>query len=99
MATLRGTLLPAALFPAVLHLEPVHQGAEVIDDRRRVHLALPGERLERVRPRAAHPHLQHLRELRPGLLVAVDRAAVERTGVAALLAERPVELELEDARQ
>src|SRR4051794_13621395 len=90
---------PAAALSLVLFVEPSLEWREVVEDRRRVHLLLPGDRLQRLGPRAALPHLQHLVQLRARLLAVVDRAAVERTLKLDGLAERSVELELEDAGQ
>ena len=59
--------LPADLLPLDLFVEPRLQRREVVDDRRRVHLARSGQRLERVRPRLRRAHLQHRVEPRARL--------------------------------
>src|SRR5690606_30362314 len=90
---------PAALASAVLLVEPRLERREVIEDRGRVHLLGPGELGEHFGPRPAPAEFEHRLEATAGLLVPVDRAAVERALVPGGLAEGAVELELEDVRQ
>src|SRR5262245_10366590 len=85
---------PAGLLAGVLLLEPALQRREVLEDRRRVHLARAGELGERVLPGLARAERQHLHVGRAGVLVAVDRALVERALVPGLGAQRLVKLEL-----
>src|SRR4051812_46490706 len=91
--------LPPALGALVLLLEPRLERREVIEDRGGVHLALAGERLERVGPGLARAQRQHVAELLAGLLVSVDRALVQGALDPGRLAHGAVELELEDPRQ
>src|SRR6187399_741148 len=86
---------PHRLAPVLL-VEPLLERREVVADRRRVHLALARQRLERVGPRLRLAHLERLLQPIAGRLVAVDRAAVERPRAARRLRERAVKLELED---
>src|SRR5712675_3369418 len=87
---------PATLLPLVLLLEPLLQRLEVLEQRAPVHLPLPRHRLERVGPRLARAHRQHLLQPRARLLAAVEGALVQRPLVPGRLAHRAVELELED---
>src|SRR5262245_56493334 len=91
--------LPARGFVLQLFVEPLREGREVVEDRRRIHLAFTGHRLERVRPRLRHTHLQHRVQLPSSFLALVRRAAVKRRLAAGDLVERPMELELHDERE
>src|SRR3954469_21187221 len=87
---------PATLLPLVLLLEPRLQRLEVLEQRAAVRLPLPGHGEERVRPRLARAHREHVPQLPPRLLAAVIGALVERPLVPGGLAHRAVELELQD---
>src|SRR5258705_13601569 len=65
---------PATLLPLVLLLEPLLQGLEVLEQRAPVHLPLSRHRLERVRPRLARAHRQHLLEPCSRLFAPVEGA-------------------------
>src|SRR5471032_1165541 len=84
---------------AVLLIEPGFQRREVFDQRAAVDLVLARDFLQRYRPRFARAHGQHRFQLGAGLGVAVDRAAMQRTGIAGLAAQRAVELELQQVGQ
>src|SRR5436190_18252985 len=88
---------PATLLPLVLLLQPLLQRLEVFEQRAAVHLALAGHHLERVRPRLARAHRQHLLQLLARHLAAVEGTLVQRPLVPGRLAHRTVELELQDA--
>src|SRR5215471_871826 len=90
---------PSHRLALVLLVQPLLQRREVVADRRGVHLLLPGQRFERLRPRAALTHREHGVQLRAGFLVAVDGAAVEGAGAAGRTGQSAVELELQDVRQ
>src|SRR3954451_3951645 len=87
---------PSARLPLILLIEPRLQRREVIEDRRRIHLLLSADRLQRLGPRTALPHRQHAGQPLARMFVLIDRAAIERFGIARGLTERAVELELED---
>src|SRR5438105_10389181 len=83
----------------VLLVEPRLERREVVRHRGRIHLTLTGERLERILPWARRTHLEHRLQPPAGFLAVVDRAAMQRPSAAGRLRERPVELELQDARE
>src|SRR3989338_9092340 len=91
--------LQAALLALVLLDQPDVQRLEIVGHGRGVAPGLAGEGLHRLRPGSRGAHLHHGVELRPDRLVAVDRAAVQRTLPASLAAGRPLELELVDVGQ
>src|SRR5512139_3225559 len=90
---------PSALLALVLLLEPAAQRREVLEDRRRVHLARAGQLVERVLPGLARALGEHRAELAAGGLVAVDRALRQRALEAGRVAQGLLELELDDERQ
>ena len=81
----------------VLLLEPLLQRREVLEDRASRPSARSPVSLDSA---SGHgllaPSASIVSKLRAGRLVAVDRALVQRPGVAGRLAQRAVELELED---
>src|SRR4051812_27031085 len=87
---------PATLLPLVLLLEPCLQRLEVLEQRAAVHLSLAGDGKERVGPRLARAHREHLPQPLPRLLAAEEGALVQRPLVPGCLAEGAVELELQD---
>src|SRR6185503_9131149 len=91
--------LPADGLPLVLLVEPGLERREVLGHRARVHLALTGQRLERVWPWFRGAHFEHRLQAGARLLAAVDRAAMQRRRAARGLGERPVELKLENLRE
>src|SRR5689334_18585194 len=96
----RGRLTsPATLLPLVLLLEPLLQRLEVLEQGAAVHLPLAGHHFESVRPGPARTQRHHLLQLLSRFLAPVERALVQRALVARGLAHRPVELELQDARE
>src|SRR5690606_11929294 len=92
---LRRRRLPAAGLALVLLLQPFLQRGEVLQHRAAVDLLAAGQLLERGLPRLAGATRQHGAELRARLLVAMEAAFVQRPGVAGGLAQRLVELELQ----
>src|SRR5664279_4546015 len=91
--------LPADRLSLVLLVQPLLERGEVVADRRRIHLPLPGQCGEGFWPWAARAHRQHRVQTASGLLVPVDRTAVERTLASGDPRQRAVKLELEDVRQ
>src|SRR5690606_27574151 len=96
---LRRLALPAAGLALVLLLQPLLQRGEVLQHRAAVDLLAAGQLLQRGLPRLAGAAREHGLELPAGLRVAVERALVQRAGVAGGLAQRLVELELQQVRQ
>src|SRR5690606_10339802 len=88
--------LPATGLAFVLLLEPLLQRREVFEHRRAVDLLAAGELLHRLLPRLARALVQHRPELLPGGLAVVEAAFVQRSLVAGRVAQRLVELELQD---
>src|SRR5690606_33990527 len=96
---LRRRRLPAAGLALVLLLQPFLQRGEVLQYRAAVDPLAAGQLLERGLPRLAGAARQHGAELLAGGLAAVEAAFVQRAGVAGGLAQRLVELELQQVRQ
>src|ERR1700735_1076231 len=71
--------LPTDGLSLVLFIQPLLQRSEIIQDRRRVHLLLPGQSLERLRPGLALAHGQHRVEPVPRRLAFVYGAAIQRS--------------------
>src|SRR5438105_12861219 len=92
-----GGSLPATVLPLVLLLQPRLQRLEVFEQRAPVHLPLAGHGFERIGPRLARAHREHLPQFRARFLAAVERAFVQRALVSGRLAHRAIELELQDA--
>src|SRR4051794_16494050 len=92
-------MLPTTLLALVLLLQPGLERLEVVEHRLRVDVALAADRLERLRPRLARAELEHRLQLRAGRLVPVDGAGVERALIPRGLAERAVELGLQQQRE
>src|SRR6185295_11847855 len=88
---------PPRRFAGELLVEIRGQRREVINDRGRVHLFRPGQRLELLGPRLRHAHLEHRVQALSRFLALVNRAAVERRGAAGDLGQRAMELELQNA--
>src|SRR5471032_1573485 len=80
---------------AVLLIEPGLQRREIFDQRAAVDFVFARDFLQRLRPWFARAHGQHRLQLGAGFGVAVDRAAMQRTGITSLAAQRAVELELQ----
>src|SRR5262245_55071985 len=91
-----GFRLPSARLALVLFLQVSNERREIFDQRAAVHLLRARELLERLLPGLARAFLEHRDVLRAGVLVAVEVALVERTLVAGGVAQRLVELELDD---
>src|SRR5687767_5124285 len=91
--------VPAAASTLVLLREPGLQRPEVVDDRGSVHLPRARQLLERIGPGLARAERQHLGVLLARFLIAEDRALVERALEAGGVAQRLVELELQDERE
>jgi hypothetical protein len=87
--------IPPNMMTRILLIEPLLQGGEIIEHGSRVHLPLPRQGFERVRPRAALAHGQHLRQLCSRRFITVNRAAVQRARVPRFLAQRAVKLKLQ----
>src|SRR5262245_35266045 len=85
--------LPSRGLSLVLFVEPFLERREVVEHRGRVHLPLAGHGLHRVRPATADAHLERPLQPLARRLVAVHRAAVQRTRLARGLAQAAVELE------
>src|ERR1700704_3049384 len=83
---------PPALFALVLLGEPAIERREIVGDGAGVEIALAGEGFKRIGPGFRGAHLQHRLEALADLLVAVDRAAMERPAPAGDAAGRAVEL-------
>src|ERR1700719_2918325 len=92
-------VLPPALLPLVLLVQPLHQRLEILSDRGGVDPARTGELFERVLPGLRRPQTQHVGEAPARFPTAIVRALVQRSVVAAGRAQRLVELELQDERQ
>src|ERR1700741_520281 len=85
---LRELCLPAffcAVF-LIFFVEPGFQRSEILEHRGGVHLLLAGECFEGFGPRTALCHFAHPRKFGARFFVVVNRAAIERTGVAGRLA-------------
>src|SRR5450759_5764371 len=93
LATLGMTWLPPANLSFILLVKPNLQRREVINDRGRVHLALAGQRFQRIGPGTALSHCERSGQPRAGGAIAVNRTSVQRTAVAGGLAQRAMELE------
>src|SRR5438477_11608493 len=87
-------VLPTHWLTLILLVEPLLQRREVVENRRRIHLLLSGDRLERLRPRTALAHREHRVQPLPGVLVVEDRAAIERLLAAGRLRQAAMKLEL-----
>ena len=72
---------------------------EIFDHRRAAHLPLAGKGFERIGPRLAGSHFEHGVEVLADFLIAVERAAVQRSFPASLVAGGLEELELQDSRE
>ena len=62
-------------------------------------MCFAGHHLERIRPRAALAHFQHLVQARAGFFVLVNRTAMQRALVTGFAAERAMKLELQNVRE
>src|SRR6202034_4396042 len=91
--------LPTDGLSLVLFIQPLLQRSEIIQDRRRVHLLLPGQSLERLRPGLALAHGQHRVEPVPRRLAFVYGAAIQRSRASSGFRERTMKLELQNIRQ
>src|SRR5262252_242488 len=91
--------LPAHLLALVLLVEPFLEGRKVVEDGGSVHLALPADGFEGLRPGAALAHGEHFVEAIAGGLVLVDRTAMQGAFLPGSFAEGAMELELENPRQ
>src|SRR5216683_1338009 len=89
-------LIPAYLVSRVLLIEPLLQRRKVVEDGARIHLPLASQSFERVRPRTALAHCQHLGELGARSFISVDRAAVQRARISRFLAQSAMKLELQN---
>src|SRR4051794_12832717 len=89
-------MLPADRSALVLFVEPFFQRREVVHDCRRIHLALAGSNEKCFLPRTTLTQFEHLCETRARFSVAVNRAAIQRSGATRGLRECAVELELEN---
>src|SRR5271165_3332913 len=98
-ASLLVAALPPHLLAFVLLIEPLLQRREVLQHCAGIHLALTGEGVQRVGPRLALAHFEHGIQLGAGGLVAVERAAIERSAESGLTAHGAEELELQNSRQ
>src|SRR5713101_7607642 len=92
-------LLPTALLAGVLLLQPLVQGSEILRQGSGIHLSLPGQDLEGIRPRLARPHLEHRLQLLSCFLAAVNGALMQWTAMSGRFAEGAMKLELKDPRQ
>src|SRR5687768_15986633 len=101
-ATVVGVIVvfsPAALLFLVLFLEPGLKRRAVIEDRRGIHLTRSRELEERVLPRRTCALREHRAELAARDLVPVARALGQRPLEPGRLAQRLVELKLDDEGQ
>src|SRR5579871_1280078 len=86
--------LPADAMPSVLLVEPLLERREIIEDGRGIDIFFAGHGFERFGPRMALSHLKHFCQLRARGFVAVNRAAIQRSGITRFAAQRAVKLEL-----
>src|SRR5467141_11612 len=93
------SLSPTHWLALILPLEPGNKRLEILYDGRRVHLPFAGRVSENLLPRFALSRRQHAGQLLSRGAVAIDRAAVQRSRPSSGTAPRPVELELQHARQ
>src|SRR5947208_12132501 len=70
--------LPADGFAPVLLIQPFLQRSEVIQDRRRVEIALARQLEHRVLPRPALTHFEHRIQTASSFLIVIDRTPMER---------------------
>src|SRR5262245_50806965 len=90
---------PTTLLVLGVLSQPLLQRSEVFEQRRRVAACLAAQHGERLGPRAARAHREHLDQALARLTVAIDAAFVERSLVPRRAAERAMELELVDPRE
>src|SRR6476620_3021955 len=90
---------PPALLALVAFGKPALQGRKIFDHGARIELALAGEGRERLWPRLRCAHRKHRLQALTDLLVAVDRAAMQRTGPARDPASGAVKLKLINLRE
>src|SRR3954464_13552827 len=91
--------LPSYWLTLILPFEPDCERLEIIHDRRRIQLPFSSGIGEDLLPRLALSRRQHAGQLLTGGMVTVDRAAVQRSAPTCGSAPRPMQLELQDARQ
>src|SRR5690349_3783970 len=70
--------LPAGFLALVLLVEPLFERRKVVENGGGIHLALAADGFQRVRPRLALAHAQHLVQALTGSFVSVDGAPVQR---------------------
>src|SRR5207253_7847386 len=70
--------LPAGFLALVLLVEPLFERRKVVEDGGGIHLALAADGFQRVRPRLALAHAEHLVQALTGGFVSVDGAAMQR---------------------
>src|SRR5260370_20764739 len=92
-------LVPKALLAGVLLLQPLVQGSEILRQGSGIHLSLPGQDLEGIRPRLARPHLEHRLQLLSCFLAAVNGTLMQRTAMSGRFAEGAMKLELKGPPQ
>src|ERR1043165_7724781 len=75
----------------VLFVQPDFQRGEVVEQGLAVDALFAGSGFQRFRPWLGGTHLQHGPQLLAGFFAAVDRALVQRAGVAGFLAQGTME--------
>src|SRR5947208_2080533 len=86
--------LPAGFFALVLFVEPLLEWRKVVEDGGGIHLALAADGFQRVRPRLALAHAEHLVQAFTGGFVFVDGTTMQWSLDSSGLAQRAMKLEL-----
>ncbi len=94
----RGNYQPD-FFPLFCSSSHCLSGAKYSSSAFAVDLAFAGEGFESVGPRLALAHLEHLVEFCAGFFRSKERAAIQRSFVSGLAAQRAIELEFQNVRK
>ncbi len=92
--------LPADWLPTVLFIQPLLQRSERIQNRRRIHLLLPGQCRQRFGPMVgSRPLVSMALELVSRCLALVNGTTIQRSRTPGHLRQRLMKLELQNVRQ